>query len=200
MKITITGGLIRNAIDLVRFSHIAHAKGNPDDEVRWSIGAHLMIAIALEGLANEVGETIVDTRTWKELRRASTPEKWRILSHFGGRVELDPKNEPLKSVSELMSLRHGIAHPKQLEGGQEVIVRSSVGRVQRNVPLDTRLEQGDTVFIALGELLDTYTSANAVNATQRALRAMKTLRDHFELANLDWIDDREKELQQLIEE
>ena len=200
MKVTITSGLIQNAIDLVRLSRIAHNDGKPDDEVRWSIGAHLMISLALEGLANELGEAIYDKWTWERLEKTDTPLKLRFLSGFGGRTPFDPAREPLQFISELKKTRDRIAHPKPQDAGDEVIVRSKAGDVSRNVSRDTKLRNGDTIFLALGKLLDRYTFEKAATATQNAITAMRTLRDHLEMSGFDWLDSKEQELKQVTNE
>jgi hypothetical protein len=198
MKVTITGALVQNAIDLVRLSREARHAGNPDDEVRWSIGAHLMISLALEGLANELGEAVYDTWTWERLEKTDTPLKLRFLSGFGGRTPFEPSSEPLQFISELKRTRDRLAHPKPQAAGDEIIVRSKAGEVRRNVPHETQLQDGDTIFLGLGKLLDTYNFAKAAAATQSAITAMRTLRDHLEMSALDWLDTREDELKQVI--
>jgi hypothetical protein len=54
------------------------------------------------------------------------------------------------------------------------------------------LEAGESVFFNLGKLLDTYNSTTSAEATRRAIRAMKTLRDHLELARFSWIEKLEQ--------
>ena len=196
-KVTITSALTQNAIDLVRLSRLARNEGNPDDEVRWSIGVHLMISLALEGLANELGEAIYDKWTWKKLEKTDTPLKLRFISGYGGRTSFDPSREPLQFISELKRTRDQIAHPKPQHAGDEVIVRSKGGEVSRNVSHETNLQDGDTVFVGLGKLLDQYTYEKATTVTQNAITAMQTLRDHLEMSGFDWLDSREQELKQI---
>ena len=84
--------------------------------------------------------------------------------------------------------------------GDEVIVRSKAGDVSRNVSRDTKLRDGDTIFLALGKLLDRYTFEKAATATQNAITAMRTLRDHLEMSGFDWLDSKEQELKQVTNE
>lgn len=196
-KVTITSALTQNAIDLVRLSRLARNEGNPDDEVRWSIGVHLMISLALEGLANELGEVIYDKWTWEKLEKTDTLLKLRFISGYGGRTSFDPSRPPLQFISELNKTRDRIAHPKPQLAGDEVIVRSKAGEVSRNVSHETKLRDGDTVFVGLGKLLDKYTYEKAATATQNAIAAMQKLRDHLEMSGFDWLDSREQELKQI---
>jgi hypothetical protein len=198
MKTTITGWLVLNAIDHINDAYSANRENLPDDEVRFSVGAHLMIALAIEGIGNEVANVALDTWTRDRLEKTETPLKWRILSGVAGRTPFDPGKEPLQTVQHLVTLRNEIAHPKIQEGGDEIIVRSKTGKIVRNVPDDRRLEDGDTVYLALGKLLDTYNCKTAAQATQRAITAMKKLRDHLEISRLDWIDEVERKLQDTL--
>jgi hypothetical protein len=198
MKATITGWLILNAIDYVRRANDANTQNLPDDEVRFSIGAHLMIALAIEGISNEVGEALFDAWTWERLEKNETVLKWRLLSGLGGRKAFDPGKEPLQSVRHLATVRNEIAHPKVRDGGDEIIVRSKTGDVRRNVPDDEKLNDGDTVYFALGKLLDKYNSKAAAEGTRRGIAAIKKLRDHLEMSGLDWIERTERDFEEAV--
>jgi hypothetical protein len=196
-KVTITELLFRNAVDLVRLARIANNDGEPYDEVRWSIAAHLMSALALEGLANEIGEANYDKWTWERLEKADTPLKVRFLSGLGGRRPFDPSREPLQFISELKRTRDWIAHPKPLNPGDEIIVRSKAREISRNVSEDTKMMDGNTIFLGLGKLLDLFSFKKAATATLKAISAMRGLRDHLGLPRFDWLDALEHELKQV---
>jgi hypothetical protein len=122
MKIAILSMLIRNAIEYVREAQVAHDNGRLDEEVRCSIGAQLMLALAVEGIGNEIAERMLDSWSWKRLEKSDTPFKWRFLSGFQGRKAFDPETEPLQTVQRLLSIRNRIAHPKIEDLGEEICV------------------------------------------------------------------------------
>jgi hypothetical protein len=194
MKATISHMLARNAMEYVRHARVAHAKGQPPDEVRFSIGAHVMIAMALEGIANEVGAAAFDKWSWDRLEKCETPLKWRLLSTRGKSKPFEPGKEPLQSVEKLSSMRNRIAHPKVLDLGNEIIVRSKEGQVRRNVQPDEVAKDGDHVVVGLGRLLNDFTAESAHKATKRGLAAMRALTKHLEVRGLDWIEGMEKDL------
>ena len=61
MKTTISGVLVGNAIDYVSQAREAAQLNHPDKEISLCISAHVMIAIALEGIANEIGDVVFVT-------------------------------------------------------------------------------------------------------------------------------------------
>jgi len=63
MKTTIAGILLRNAVEYVQRTRTAHARSRPNEEIRFSISAQLMIALAIEGIGNEIGEVAFDKWT-----------------------------------------------------------------------------------------------------------------------------------------
>lgn len=59
MKAYITCILFENAAQYVDLAFKASGDMAVHDEVRFSIGAHVMSALVLEGAVNEIGETVL---------------------------------------------------------------------------------------------------------------------------------------------
>src|SRR5436309_1913310 len=112
MKTSIAGILVANAIDYVEKARTAQDAHLVPEEVHSAIGAHLMIAIAIEGIGNEIGEIAFESWQWKRLERSDTPLKWYFISGVGKRTPFDPSQEPLQTVRHLASIRNRLAHPK----------------------------------------------------------------------------------------
>lgn len=193
MKTTIAGFLVRNAIEYVERAQAAHSDSHPDQEARFSIGAHLMIALAIEGIGNEVAEVAFDTWSWSRIEKCDTPLKWYLLSGFGGRKTFNPGKEPLQTVQRLTFIRNRLAHPKIEDLGSEIIIRSKDGEIRRNVGLDENIKAGDFVILGFGKLIDEFNVRSAIDATKKGIEAIKTLRQHLAISGLDWINDMEKD-------
>jgi hypothetical protein len=194
MKSTITSILLRNAIEHVHRAQAAHSEGRVDKEIRLSIDAHLMIALAIEGIGNEVGEVVLDSWLWKRLEKSDTLLKWHIISGVRGRKPFDPGTEPMQTVRRLTSIRNHIAHPKTQDLGDEIIVRSKDGTIRRNVRRADSVEDGDFILLGLGKLSDEFNSNTSVEATKKTIMAIKMLREHLAIPGLAWIDGVEEEL------
>jgi hypothetical protein len=194
MKTTIAGMLVRNAVEYVQRAHVAYADSRPDEEVRLCIGGHLMIALAIEGIGNEVGEVAFDTWQWSRLEKSDTPLKWYLLSEFGGRTAFEPSKEPLQTVQRLASIRNRIAHPKIEERGDEIIVRNKHGELKRKVSLDHIIEAGDCILVGFGKLIDEFNYKTTLEAVRKGIVAIKMLRQHLNVSGLDWLDEMEVEL------
>jgi len=194
MKTTIASILVRNAIEYFQQAQLAKTEMRPDDEMRFSISAHLMIALTIEGIGNEVGEVVFEAWVWNRLEKYDTPLKWHFISSFGGRKPFDPGAEPLQTVQRLTFIRNRLAHPKIENFGDEIIVRSENGNIHRNVGLDHLVKAGDFVMVGIGKLLDEFNAKTSLEAIKKALAAIKMLRDHLTLSGLDWIEGMEKDL------
>jgi len=100
MKTTIASVLINNAIEFVKNAHHFNIDNQPDDEVRNSIGAHLMIALAIEGIGNEVEEIVFDSWQWLRIEKMDTPLKWYLISGLYGKKAFEPNKEPKRKTNE----------------------------------------------------------------------------------------------------
>ena len=74
------------------------------------------------------------------------------------------------------------------------MIRSKDGNLQRNVPRDQVLKEGDDVIIGAGELLKDFSYDVLTQQLQKAFAAMKKLRDHMNVAGFKWIERNEDEL------
>ncbi len=174
-KVHITAALFRNALDLAELSRKAFEDRWPDLEVQYSIGAHLMCALALEGIINEVGEVVLKT-WWTLVDKSNTPEKWMLASHFLQGGPFATGVEPVQTVSAMYRLRNSIVHPKSREPGDEVIVRTGDGRIVRDAPMEYVLKENDTVHFGLGKLLVEFNSSSAQRALTKTHQAFKSLK------------------------
>lgn len=194
MKTTIASVLIRNAIDYAQRAEAAHSATDPQQEVCCSIGAHLMLALAIEGIGNEVGQAGLTSSLWNRVERADTVVKWYLISGIDGRKPFEFSKEPLQTVQHLMSIRNRIAHPKVEDLGDEVIIRSQNGVIIRNVPEDYVLQDGDTILLGLGKLVDEFNWTKSIEAARRCIQAVIKLRAHLTISGLEWIDDFDKDV------
>lgn len=190
MKASIAAALLTNAKEHVDGSYEARKTGEIDCEVRHSIGAQLSAAIALEGVANDVGAFGYGKWVWDRIEKADTPLKWHLISGLGKEAAFDPGQEPLQSVQRLHAKRNQLAHPKTLNLGEEIIVRDEKGAVRRQVAGSEAAQGGWTVFLGFGELLDEhgFNADAAFEAVTAATSAVKALRQHLEIQGLEWID------------
>jgi hypothetical protein len=84
MKAYINQLLFQNAAQFVDLAFKASGEMAVHDEVRFSIGAHVMSALVLEGIANEIGETVLSTWEWKKFEKIDTSLKWLYISKLQG--------------------------------------------------------------------------------------------------------------------
>lgn len=194
MKTSISSVLMSNAIDHVKLSLSAEKKRKILDEIRHSISAHLMAALVLEGIGNEVSEIAFDTWTWHRIEKIDTSLKWYLLSGLNGRKQFDPSKQPLQVVQKLQSIRNRLVHPKIVDRGKEIIRISKGGKLQRKVSPDQMLEDGDEIMVGQGKLLDEFNADSAKQEVERTIEAVKCLREHLGISGFEWIDNIEKKL------
>lgn len=197
MKTTISSVLINNAIEFVKDARISHNSNQPDDELRKSIGAHLMIALAIEGIGNEVGEIVFDNWEWSRIEKTDTPLKWYLISGTFGKKSFEPSKEPLQTIQRLHSIRNRIAHPKIIDLGNEIIIRTRNGKLLRNVKPEYVLKDGDHIWAGVGKLLDEFNYETSINIVKKSLIAIKKLRGHLSITGLEWIDHFEKNINKI---
>ena len=195
MKNVLSSSLLGIAIDFVHRARAANAEGRLDQEVEFSIGAQLMIALAIEGVGNGIGEVWFDSWTWDRLEKSDTPLKWRLLSGIESREPFDPGSEPLQTVQRLSTIRNRIAHPKLEDLGTELIIRSEDGEIHRNVDPHSPVIGGDTIILGVGKLLDEgFNAKSSHELTRKAIEAIQAIRQHLAISGFDWIDHYEKKL------
>lgn len=192
MKTTIASVLISNAIEFIKSAQNSNNNNQPDDELRNSIGAHLMIALAIEGIGNEVGEIVFNSWQWLRIEKTDTPLKWYLISGLFGKKAFEPNKEPLQTIQHLHSIRNRIAHPKIIELGSEIIIRTKNGTLLRNVKPDYILKEGDHIWAGVGKLLDEFNFKTSYEIVKKSILAIKKLRNHLSISGLEWVDDFEK--------
>lgn len=189
MKGTVTWALVRNAIESGKKAGAARAKSNVGEEVQCCVAALVMMGMALEGIANEVGRALCNRWLWGRIEeKADIVFKWWLLSGFGEGKQFDPGERPLQTIEQFRKVRNRIAHPKVEDLGDEIMVRSSQGTLERQVPLDEPLHEGDNVYVGFGKLLDEFNASDTVDGLRRGLEAIIALRDHLRVEGLVWVD------------
>lgn len=112
LKQTISRVLPKHALDFLGRAEEAKNEKRPVDEISACMGAHLMIAITVEGIANELGAIVFGGALLDHFDRVDTAMKWYLLSELSGRVAFDFGQEPLQTIQMVVSTRNRIAHPK----------------------------------------------------------------------------------------
>src|SRR3974390_3296326 len=102
MKMTISQVLVRHAVDYLRTARERHKEGYLDEVVVACIGAQLTMAIALEGVANEIADAIFAGWVVERFEQIPPQLKWYILSGWDGRTAFDQSGEPLQTVGKLV--------------------------------------------------------------------------------------------------
>jgi hypothetical protein len=192
-KIHITGALFRNALLSVESANAAHDNGWLDAEVQHSLAAHLMCALALEGIINEVGESVLSSWAWERTEKIDTSFKWLVVSKFLDGAPFEPGREPLGTVVDLQSVRNRIAHPKSFPPGDEVMVRHQDGSATRDAQPGYVLQEGDTVFAGFGKLLVEFNASSAQRFAIRTNAAFRALKEKVKGNLIDWVKDFESQ-------
>lgn len=202
-KYSIINELVRNSLGFLHQAHEARQNGRLDEEVRFSMGAILMIALAIEGTANEAGELVFEKGTWKKLEKTETPLKWQLISGWGGRKAFDPGREPLQTVSRLAKRRNEIAHPKPSEHGDDTIavVVDRTGQVVKKASTTYVPTAGDTVHLIPADLHDAHNFDSACSDVGKAINAIKSLlvQIGFAEAVKQWVDCVQNEFTSFLE-
>jgi hypothetical protein len=188
LKQTISRILLQHALDFLGRAEEAANEKRAVDEISACIGAHLMIAITVEGIANELGAAVFGGALLDHFDRADTVMKWYLLSGFDGRVAFDFGQEPLQTIQMVVSMRNRIAHPKVENFGDEVMIRTSSGELLRNVSLDHPVQAGDQIIYAAGEHLKKFNHADTKRRIQKCILAVDALSRHLAVTGLEWTE------------
>jgi hypothetical protein len=192
MKSTIVGILISNSIDYLLEAHVANEKNRPDEEVRYSIGAQLMIALVIEGIANEIGEIVFGSEQWRKKERCDTVTKWNLLSSANNKQPFNLGEEPLQTVKRVATIRDQIAHPKVKERGNYIIFRTKKGELIRNPSSDYIIKNRDSISVGYNELLNEFNYQTSLVILKKSVSAITKLREHLSINGLDWVDNIDK--------
>lgn len=198
MKATIASVLLTNAVEYVRQARAANKKNRPDQEVRCCLGAHVMMAHAMEAIINEIGEWAFEEWQWSRFEKTEPPLKWYVLSAIVGKKPFDPGKEPLQTIQRLNSIRNRIVHPKVQDLGDDVFIRSRIGRLKKNPDPNYIIQDGDHIFIGLGKLLDEFNYKVTIETFNKCILAVKQLRALLKINGLEWIDDIENNLKRKV--
>lgn len=178
-------------------SIIARNNLNIDEEVRLSINVHLLLGITLEGIINEIGEKLLDTWTWKELEKGTTPLKWRVISAL--KSGFDPSKEPMQIIKNIQKIRNKIAHPKLENQGNEAIAISKEGKISILVNGDDKLPEGDfSLYLGFKKLIVDYNARKSLSNMIKVLEAIDKIKKlhNFE-SEFQWSDDFYAELKKI---
>ena len=197
IKTTIAPILLQNAIEFIRGANLSKSRSRLDEEIRQCLGTHLMVALALEGVINKVGEVALDSSIWHSLEKSDTILKWYILSGIEGKVPFQLGKEPLQTIKYFYSIRNKIAHPKIEDLGDEIIIGSKNGELKRNVTQNYVIKDGDYVWMGYGKLVDVFNLKKTLAETTKALDAIKVLIKHLKITGMEWIDNLDKKLSEI---
>ncbi|RFS19413.1 hypothetical protein DVR12_22525 [Chitinophaga silvatica] len=177
-KATISALLMQQALDSLLLAVEARREKNIDKEIRLGINIFLLLGITVEGVINEIGEDLIDSWTWSELEKGTTPLKWRILST--SKKEFKPSEEPLQTIIELQKIRNRIAHPKSKKLDTDVIIISDTGIVKKN-PEDNYIlpEENFSIYIGYEKFLKDFDAKNTLFYMKRVLTAIKEISKLF---------------------
>lgn len=190
MKTSLTGILVYQAFGSVREARDAKASKNIQLEVSSCVVAQMLLALTIEGTANEVADHLLSKWPQERLEPTSPAFKWWFLSGRDGRTPFDPGAEPLQTVKELTSVRNQIAHPKMHDFGDEIIIQDINRNIQRNVPKTQLVSPGDRLAMPTIQFLEDhgYNYDRTVALLTRTLEAVIRLRDHLGIKGFAWAE------------
>jgi hypothetical protein len=170
-KASITKFLLEKAkLDLLSGIE-AHKNNLIEEEIQTGININLLLGIAIEGIANDIGENIMGNE-WKDIEKSSILTKWIIIFKLKGK-EVDKGRMPLQTFNKLISLRNTIAHPKSELIENDMILISD-GQWVRNPPDDYILPDNDiAVYIGYGKRLEKFNISNALKNMKDVLESLK---------------------------
>jgi hypothetical protein len=188
MKGSLTGLIASQAYSHVREAKAARDEKAIDREVSNCVMAQLLLALTVEGVANEVAEVLFPKWPKDRVQSADAAFKWWFLSAHNNRIPFDQSAEPLQTVVELLRLRNHIAHPKVHDFGDELIVQDSQGNLQRNVPGTQLLKPGDKLASPTVQLMEDhkYNYEKTYELLTRTISAVIKFRDHVGVTILKW--------------
>lgn len=197
-KSTISALLMQQALDTLLLAVEVRSEKKIDKEVRLGINIFLLLGLTMEGVINEVGELSVDTWTWSELEKGTTPLKWRIISAL--KKGFEPSEEPLQTIIELQKIRNRIAHPKLKNQGDDIILTSDTGIVKKNPENDYKLPEGDIEFyVGFEKLLKEFNARNALFYTKRVLTAIDKIAKLFKMEDsFEWSNSISNEIRNIV--
>jgi hypothetical protein len=180
MKTSITGFLAHQALASLREARVADKERAYERVVPSCVIAQMLLALVLEGTANEIADQQLSKWVAKRLESSSTEFKWWFLSGREGRTPFEAGAEPIQTVSDLNKIRNEIAHPKVHDFGNEIIIQDINRDIQRNVPGDQLIRPGDRLAMPTMQLHDDhgYNYEMTLVLLKRTMDAVINLRHH----------------------
>ena len=196
-KATITNLIMEQAYDSLMLAIEAKKTNKVSKDIQLSININLLLGIAMEGVINELSESVLDSWTHQELEKSTTPLKWRIISSLKPKG-FTPDKEPLQTIINLQKLRNEIAHPKSKRQNNDVIISSSE-TLKRNPEDNYVLPAGDfEIYIGYGELHEKFNAKKSLDNIKKAVAAVKQIRSSFDSKEIfTWVDSLEKKLKKI---
>lgn len=196
-KATITNLIMDQAYESLILAIEACKKNKISKEVQLSINIYLLLGIAMEGVINELGESLLDNWTYEELEKTTTPFKWKLISSLK-QDGFTPDREPLQTIINLQKIRNEIAHPKSKKQDTDIIV-SSKDTLEVNPKADYILPKEDLdVYIGFGKLHKKYNARKSFDDMKKAIVAVKLIKGLFGSTKIfPWVDSLENQLKQL---
>jgi hypothetical protein len=190
MKTSLTGILVYQAFASVHEARDAQEKKNIELEVSSCVVAQMLLALTIEGTANEIADHFLPKWPQERLEPTSAAFKWWFLSGRDGRTAFAPSNEPLQTVKELTKVRNQIAHPKVHDFGDEIIIQDVNRDIQRNVPKTQMVRPGDRLAVPTMQFREDhgYNYERTLTLLKRTLAAVIQLRDHLGIKGFAWAE------------
>lgn len=162
---------------------------NYDQEVARCVVSQMLMGIALESCANELGDSIFPENVWSKLERIDTKTKWWLISGQNGKQPFDYGLEPMQTVADIMRVRDQLVHPKVYDAGTELVLLLD-GAYMRDVAPDMEMPSGATLASAT-RLLHQDKNFNVVATDilwRRGVRAIITVKQHTDSQLFGWAE------------
>jgi hypothetical protein len=166
----------------INYAIKARKKNCIDIEIQQCINIYLLLGITLEGVINEICEKELDTWSWKELEKTSTPLKWKYISSL--KTSFEPSREPLQTIQKIYRIRNRIAHPKLEELSNDTILITNSGKIYKNMADNFKLPRG-TVYGNYGDYISEFNAYSTLISIKKALSAINIINKMFYTKNID---------------
>lgn len=174
---------------------------NYDQEVARCIISQMLMGIALESCANELGDSVFPDNVWKNLERIDTKTKWWLISGHGGKQPFDYGAEPMQTVHALMRVRDQLVHPKVYDAGDELVLLID-GIYERHVPPDRLMPVGATLASATRLLHEdkAFNVAATEELWRRGVQAIMAMKKHTGTELFSWAETSMMMYQMMVRE
>lgn len=163
------------------------------EEVSNSISAHIMMAIAIEGIINEFGELTIDTWTWEKLEKSEPSLKARVISNFKKKDCIKPGEQTLEFIQNIFRIRNKLVHPKMTRVGKDIFSTNDK-KIIIDPPDDFPVSQVHTVYSGYKEIYDDFNAKSSYQNLIKTIDSIINLRDCIGIKGYEWFDDTKKEI------